>query len=268
MANPTERPTTVAISDLVNRARRALAQAESAGEVLDARDEATLAYDAAKRAARMAAAKGAADGAIAAARQLQADALEIETAAQRRLADEYDAAQERGEVQSPGGDRMSKVPDRNNAPATVAQLGLSRKEIHEDRKLRDAEKEYPGLTETVLSTLLEAKEEPTRAALRRATHAALGVKERGGRDAISKAKEAALKGSILRKPKTKPHPRSNAPGDRLRLFDSLVEELAGFRRSEFEEWLSLDKACQQIVGHARIYAPSAVAMVQHFQETK
>lgn len=52
-------------------------------------------------------------------------------------ADEYDAAQEQGDVQSPGGNRVSNVPERNNAP-TVEDLGLTRKQIHEARKIRDA----------------------------------------------------------------------------------------------------------------------------------
>lgn len=61
------------------------------------------------------------------------------------LADEYDAAQERGEVQKPGGDRVSNVPKQNNAP-TVADLGISRKDIHEARQIRDAEKVDPGIS--------------------------------------------------------------------------------------------------------------------------
>jgi hypothetical protein len=59
--------------------------------------------------------------------------------AKRRLADEYDAAQERGEVARQGGDRgnqhVAKVPDGNAA----TDLGLSRKDIHEAREVRDAE---------------------------------------------------------------------------------------------------------------------------------
>lgn len=74
----------------------------------------------------------------------QADAALIEARAKMRLADEYDAAQERGEVQKAGGDRVSNVPNRNNAP-TVDDLGLSRKEIHEARQLRDAEQAAPGI---------------------------------------------------------------------------------------------------------------------------
>ena len=52
-----------------------------------------------------------------------------------RLADEYDAAQERGEVASDGGDRSS-IPNGKTAP--VGDLGLRHDEIHEARRLRNA----------------------------------------------------------------------------------------------------------------------------------
>jgi hypothetical protein len=64
------------------------------------------------------------------------DALEIQALAKRRLADEYDAAQERGEVARHGGVR-SKVAGSDLA--TAADVGLSRKEIHEARSIRDAQ---------------------------------------------------------------------------------------------------------------------------------
>ncbi|GGB63002.1 hypothetical protein GCM10011316_38620 [Roseibium aquae] len=57
-----------------------------------------------------------------------------------RLAEEYDAAQERGEVKGHG--HKSDVPDWNNTPS-AAELGLRRKDIHEGRKIRDAEREKP-----------------------------------------------------------------------------------------------------------------------------
>ena len=63
----------------------------------------------------------------------QADALEIESLAKRRLADEYDAAVERKEVAGHGGDR-SKIPNGNLA--RPADLGLTGKEIHEARQVR------------------------------------------------------------------------------------------------------------------------------------
>lgn len=59
----------------------------------------------------------------------------VEAAAERRLADEYDAAQERGEVQSVG--KPVNVLDGNNK-ATLPDLGISRKDIHDARQIRDA----------------------------------------------------------------------------------------------------------------------------------
>lgn len=76
------------------------------------------------------------DELIAAAYRAQADALEIESRAKRRLADEYDAAQERGEVSS---GRPKSLPDGNTSP-TVADIGLSSKQVHDARLVRDAEK--------------------------------------------------------------------------------------------------------------------------------
>lgn len=73
-----------------------------------------------------------------------ANALEIDAQAKRRLADEYDAAQERGEVKANGGDRVSTVSRRNSAPA-AADIGLRRDQIHEAREIRDAEDADPGI---------------------------------------------------------------------------------------------------------------------------
>lgn len=72
--------------------------------------------------------------------RVQADGLEIEAAAKRRLADEYDAAQERGEVAS-GSQRTDIVPKQNDVrPATAKDVGLTRKEVHDARQFRDAER--------------------------------------------------------------------------------------------------------------------------------
>lgn len=54
----------------------------------------------------------------------------------RRLADEYDAAQERGDVQSHGGQGKRDIP-HENIP-TVGDIGLTAKEVHEARAIRDA----------------------------------------------------------------------------------------------------------------------------------
>ena len=104
-------PISAGVSDLpglIDRAASMLAGAKSAAEVLEAREYAGLAYDAAKRASRLSRAKSAHDDLIAAAHRAQADALEIEAAAKRRLADEYDAAQARGEVAGLGTNQHSQ----------------------------------------------------------------------------------------------------------------------------------------------------------------
>ena len=66
---------------LIDRAATMLASAKTAAEVLEAREAAGLAYDTAKRAARLGRAKAAHDDLVAAAHRAQAHALEIEAAA-------------------------------------------------------------------------------------------------------------------------------------------------------------------------------------------
>jgi hypothetical protein len=80
----------------------------------------------------------------------QADALEIEAQAKRRLADEYDAVQERGEVATVG--KRSQPERLQSAPPNAADIGLSRKDIHEARIIRDAEQENPGIIRRARST--------------------------------------------------------------------------------------------------------------------
>ncbi len=133
-----------------------------------ARDLASVAYDVAKKAARLGRAKGAHDDLIAAAYRTQADALEIEALAKRRLADEYDAAQERGEVAKHSSGNPQIVPNQNDLPATSAQVGISRKEIHEARIIRDAEKSDPGIVRRTVDAALASGEEPSKAKVRRA----------------------------------------------------------------------------------------------------
>jgi hypothetical protein len=77
----------------------------------------------------------------------QADALDIEAQAKRRLADEYDAAQDRGEI-AKSGDTLRKgpgVPKQNSGKMTAADVGLSTQDIFEARQIRDAEKRDPGV---------------------------------------------------------------------------------------------------------------------------
>jgi len=139
-----------------------LAGAKTAAEVLEAREAAGLAYDVAKRAARLKSAKAAHDDLVAAAHRAQADALEIEAAAKRRLADEYDAAQARGDIAGLGANQH-----RDEGVVVSNTLGLRRDQIHEARRLRDAEATDPGIVRRTLDEKLERGEEPTRAALRK-----------------------------------------------------------------------------------------------------
>ena len=130
------------LPSLIDRAASMHSGAKTAAEVLEAREVAGLAYDVAKRAARLQRAKSAHDDLVAAAHRAQAHALEIEARAKRRLADEYDAAQARGEVAGHGGGRNFKVAD-GNVESTTADLGLRRDQIHEARQIRDAEAADP-----------------------------------------------------------------------------------------------------------------------------
>lgn len=153
------------LPSMIERAASALMNAKSSAEVLEAKDIASVAYDAAKSAARLAKAKGAHDSVIAAVHRAQADALEIEAQAKRRLADEYDAAQERGEVAS---GRPKSLPDEKTFQPTAADIGLSHKVVHDARQVRDAEAADPGIVRRTLDAKLDAGQEPTRAALREA----------------------------------------------------------------------------------------------------
>ena len=157
---------TGALPAMVERAAQTLASAKSAAEVLDARDMAAAAYDTAKRAARFAKAKGAYDELLSKVTRAQADALDIEAQAKRRLADEYDAAQELGEVSTVG--KRSQEERLVEAPPSAAAIGLSRKDIHEARIIRDAEVADPGIVKRTIDEAVEAGEEPTRAKVKRA----------------------------------------------------------------------------------------------------
>jgi hypothetical protein len=79
----------------------------------------------------------------------------------RRLADEYDAAQERGEVRA-ANERTASKPEA----VGVADIGLTHKDIHEARQIRDAEQAQPGIVKRAIEERLEAGDEPTRAHLR------------------------------------------------------------------------------------------------------
>jgi hypothetical protein len=142
------------LPSLIDRAASMLSGAKTAAEVLEAREVAGLAYDVAKRAARLQRAKSAHDDLVAAAHRAQAHALEIEARAKRRLADEYDAAQARGEVAA---GRPKSLEDGKGFQATASDLGLRHDEIHEARVIRDAEVADPGIVRRTLPILLRRR---------------------------------------------------------------------------------------------------------------
>jgi hypothetical protein len=96
--------------------------------------------------------------------RVQADALEIESMAKRRLADEYDAAQERGEIRASGHSGKNAAP---RIPLCDADRVSLVKEVSYARESREAEIASPGITRAVLDSLLDAGLEPTKAALGR-----------------------------------------------------------------------------------------------------
>lgn len=159
---------------MIKQAAAQLATAVSAAEVLDVIDTASFTYSTAQKAGRIAKAKGAHDKVVGAAHRAQADALEIEAEAKRRLADEYDGGQERGEI-AKGSVRSDIVPQQNDVrPATAAEAGVSRKEIHAARRVRNAEAKQPGVVKAALDKAIAEKQEPTRALVNAAVAEALG----------------------------------------------------------------------------------------------
>jgi hypothetical protein len=158
----------VTLPRLIDRASKALLAARSSAEVLEAGRLADVAYSASKMAGRMAKQTKAHDKVIAACHRAQADALEIEAGAKRRLADEYDAAQERGEVRKQADNQAYSKTEKAGASDT----GLTAKQIHDARAVRDAERDDPGIVKRTLDDLVTAGKEPTKAALRKATRKA------------------------------------------------------------------------------------------------
>jgi hypothetical protein len=152
------------LAETVERARSLLDE----GDVIAARLLASGAYDQAKAAAGYAERFGAAEKLVAKARRLQGDALLIEARAKVRIADDYDAAQAAGHVRKPGQRGKAVQDDDRISTPTAGEIGLSKQEVHEARKLRDAERRAPGIVERAIAARLAAGLEPSRANLRAA----------------------------------------------------------------------------------------------------
>lgn len=153
---------------IISKASMALDSAKDAAEVLEIRNVASAAYDKVKVELRLEKARGAHDDIQAVGHRLQGDALALMSRAKLRLADEYDAAQARGDVRAHG-ERGKDIPDENVfLKPTSADIGITSKEIHEARQVRDAEKADPGVVERTIDEALERGEEPTKAMVKRA----------------------------------------------------------------------------------------------------
>lgn len=152
---------------LVRKAASQLESATTAAEVLEAKASAGLAYDAAKAAVRFAKAKGAYDDVIGAVYRAQADALEIEAMAKRRFADEYEAAQARGEIVGPANRGGKKLDKSSDAVLRIADIGVTPHEINQARFVRDAESREPGIVVRALEDIASRGDEPSKAALTR-----------------------------------------------------------------------------------------------------
>jgi hypothetical protein len=135
---------------------------------------ASVAYDTAKSAARLAKAKSAHDHLLAKIYRAQADALVIQARAKIRLANEYDAAQARGEV-ARNGERGPDIAiggrESYRARPTMRGLGLDKDVISEGRQIRAAERRDPGVVRRVVNDVLAAGEEPTKAKVLRVVRA-------------------------------------------------------------------------------------------------
>jgi hypothetical protein len=169
---------------LLARAVATLEKATTAAEFLEAADQADVAYTAAKLAARLSKIKDAHDSVLVACRKTMADALVITARAQCRLADEYDAAQDRGELAKRGDLGRGDKTSQREVISTTADTGLTHKQIHEARKIRNAEKAKPGIIRKAVDAKLDANEEPTRADVKRA------ISNKPKKDKVTKGRQA------------------------------------------------------------------------------
>lgn len=173
------------LAETVSRARALLDE----GDVIAAKVLAAKAYDDAKASAALGERFGAAEKLTRKARQLQGDALLIETRAKIAIADEWDAAKKAGLV-STGGRPTEEKPVSDGNGFSSADLGLTRKEVFEARKLRDAEAGSPGIVARAIASRLAQGLSPTRANLRAAVGTASATKEERGNNLYETPPEA------------------------------------------------------------------------------
>jgi hypothetical protein len=205
---------------MIAKAAAALAAATTAAEILDVQRQAEIIYTAAKHAARLRDVKAAADTVIAACRKAQADALMIETQAKCRLADEYDAAQARGEIRKAGQPQKRIFPQQNNSLGPE-DFDLDAKQIHEARIIRNAEKKRPGVIKQTLEQKLKAGEEPLRADVRRVARDTITPKEPLRSSVATGTPTPAARMSVAPEESRQANANETSQPNRSRLYDMI-----------------------------------------------
>lgn len=180
-------PAVIDTSGLVRMIEKARALFDD-GDVAAASMLATGAYDQSKAAGGYAAKFGAAGKRLVAkAREMQGDALLIETRAKIRLAEEFDRAQADGRALK---GRPKSISGENTF--TQEEAGISAQEIHAARKLAAAEEREPGIVERAIAARLASGLEPTRTNMRHAVGTRSATKEERGDNLYETPVEAVL----------------------------------------------------------------------------
>lgn len=146
------------------------------GDVMAARRLADMVYKEAKLGGEFSA-KAHLRESLEACHRVQAGALSIEVKAKMLLAEEWERAGAEGKTLK---GRPKSVPDEN--AFTAAEAGLTRKELHEAKKLLDAERKQPGIAERAIAARLAQGLEPTRASLRHAIGTRSATKQERGQN--------------------------------------------------------------------------------------
>lgn len=156
------------------------------GDIQRAHVIADGAYDLAQAEARFAAKYEATRELVPKLRQLQGDALLMETRCKIALAKAYDAAQQAGQAAKKGRPKNVATDDIFKQ----AEAGLTRQEIHDARKLAAAEEKTPGIAERAIAARVAAGLAPTRANLKHAIGTKTATKEERGNNLYETAEEA------------------------------------------------------------------------------
>ncbi len=144
------------------------------GDVMAARRLAAMVYKEAKLGGEFSA-KAHLRESLEACHRIQAGAMTIKVKTSLILAEEWERAGAEGKTLK---GRPKSVPDEN--AFTAAEAGLTRKELHEAKKLLDAERKQPGIAERAIAARLAQGLEPTQASLRHAIGTRSATKEERG----------------------------------------------------------------------------------------